>query len=48
MGAAHRRGLGGRRRSIAQDDATLLIEIEYTVRATNSRYNLVYPFYLAS
>jgi phage baseplate assembly protein W len=30
------------------DDATLLIEIQYTVRATNSRYNLVYPFYLAS
>lgn len=24
----------------------LLIQIEYTVRSTNSRYNLVYPFYL--
>ena len=24
----------------------LNIEIEYTVRATNSRFNLVYPFYL--
>ena len=24
----------------------LLIRIEYQVRATNSRYNLVYPFYL--
>jgi uncharacterized protein len=24
----------------------LLIEINYQVRATNSRYNLVYPFYL--
>ena len=24
----------------------LLIEIEYRVRATNSRFNLVYPFYL--
>ena len=24
----------------------LLIEIEYRIRATNSRYNLVYPFYL--
>jgi phage baseplate assembly protein W len=24
----------------------LLIEIEYTVRATNNQFNLVYPFYL--
>lgn len=24
----------------------LLIAIDYTVRATNSRYNMVYPFYL--
>ena len=24
----------------------LLIRIDYTVRATNSRYNMVYPFYL--
>lgn len=24
----------------------LLISIDYTVRATNSRYNMVYPFYL--
>ena len=24
----------------------LLIEIDYTVRSTNSRYNMVYPFYL--
>lgn len=24
----------------------LLIQIDYTVRATNSRYNMVYPFYL--
>jgi len=24
----------------------LLIEIDYTVRATNSRFNMVYPFYL--
>jgi len=23
-----------------------MIAIDYTVRATNSRYNLVYPFYL--
>jgi uncharacterized protein len=26
----------------------LLIELEYIVRATNSRFNLVYPFYLTS
>ena len=24
----------------------LLVEVDYTVRATNSRFNLVYPFYL--
>jgi len=24
----------------------LLLDIDYTVRATNSRFNLVYPFYL--
>jgi hypothetical protein len=30
----------------ASDPALLLIEIEYTVRTTNSRFNLVYPFYL--
>jgi phage baseplate assembly protein W len=27
-------------------DGLLLIHIAYTVRATNSRYNMVYPFYL--
>ena len=27
-------------------DGLLLIAIDYTVRATNSRYNMVYPFYL--
>jgi phage baseplate assembly protein W len=27
-------------------DGVLLISIDYTVRATNSRYNMVYPFYL--
>ena len=27
-------------------DGLLLVTIDYTVRATNSRYNLVYPFYL--
>jgi phage baseplate assembly protein W len=29
------------------DAATLRISIDYTVRATDSRFNLVYPFYLA-
>jgi phage baseplate assembly protein W len=28
------------------DVATLLISIDYKVRATDSRFNLVYPFYL--
>lgn len=27
-------------------DGRLLIEIDYRVRATNSRFNMVYPFYL--
>ena len=27
-------------------DGLMLITIDYTVRATNSRYNMVYPFYL--
>jgi phage baseplate assembly protein W len=27
------------------NDGTLLISIDYEVRATNSRFNLVYPFY---
>ncbi len=30
----------------AADAGLLLIGIDYTVRATNSRYNMVYPFYL--
>ncbi|MFN0195038.1 MAG: GPW/gp25 family protein [Aestuariivirga sp.] len=28
------------------ESGLLLIAIDYTVRATNSRYNMVYPFYL--
>lgn len=28
------------------EPSRLLIEIEYQVRATNNRFNLVYPFYL--
>ena len=34
---------------VSESDKTpglLLISLEYTVRATNSRYNMVYPFYL--
>ena len=27
-------------------NGVLLIEIDYQVRSTNSRFNLVYPFYL--
>jgi uncharacterized protein len=27
-------------------EGVLMIAVDYTVRATNSRYNLVYPFYL--
>ncbi len=28
------------------DDGVLLISVDYTVRGTNSRYNMVYPFYI--
>ena len=28
------------------EDGLLLIEIDYTVRATNTPYNLVYPYYI--
>lgn len=27
-------------------EGLLLIKIDYTIRATNSRYNMVYPFYM--
>ncbi|MFC1603754.1 GPW/gp25 family protein [Planctomycetota bacterium] len=30
----------------ASEPGLLLISIDYTVRSTNSRYNMVYPFYL--
>jgi phage baseplate assembly protein W len=30
----------------ASESGLLLISIDYTIRATNSRYNMVYPFYL--
>jgi len=29
-----------------REAARLLVEVDYSVRATNSRFNLVYPFYL--
>lgn len=29
------------------DEALLLIDLHYAIRATNSRFNLVYPFYLS-
>ena len=28
------------------EDGLLLISIDYTIRTTNNRYNMVYPFYL--
>lgn len=33
-------------RSDESEPARLLIQIEYRVRATNNRFNLVYPFYV--
>ena len=30
----------------SDDPAVVMISIDYTVRATDSRFNLVYPFYL--
>ena len=33
-------------RSDESEPTRLLIQIEYRVRATNNRFNLVYPFYL--
>jgi len=33
-------------RADGQSGERLLIEIDYRVRATNNRFNLVYPFYL--
>jgi phage baseplate assembly protein W len=32
--------------SPTEPDGTLLIVLEYAIRATNSRFNLVHPFYL--
>lgn len=33
-------------RSDPEEPSRLLIQVEYRVRSTNSRFNLVYPFYL--
>lgn len=30
----------------AEDAGLLLINIDYTIRSTNNRYNMVYPFYI--
>ena len=46
MGAAHRRAQRDVPRSNVTDAGTLVVNIEYRVRATNSVFNLVYPFYL--
>ena len=44
VGATDRRP---RRAGDARDTGQqLLVDIDYQIRATNSRYNLVYPFYL--
>lgn len=32
--------------SMSKQPTTMLIHIEYRVRSTNNRFNLVYPFYL--
>lgn len=34
-------------RAAPDDEARLLIDLRYAIRATNSRFNLVYPFYLS-
>lgn len=31
---------------LSNEEGLLLINIEYTIRTTNSRFNLVYPFYI--
>ena len=33
--------------TVRVEDGLILIELEYTILATNSRYNLVFPFYLS-
>ena len=32
--------------STLDESGSILIEVQYTIRATNTRHNLVYPFYL--
>ena len=33
-------------REVSEQTGALMVEIEYTVRSTNNRYNHVYPFYV--
>jgi phage baseplate assembly protein W len=33
--------------TLADEDGRITLALDYTVRATNTRNNLVYPFYLA-
>ncbi|HNW89154.1 MAG TPA: GPW/gp25 family protein [Bacteroidales bacterium] len=32
--------------SVPGQEGIILIEVQYTIRATNTRHNMVYPFYL--
>jgi phage baseplate assembly protein W len=32
--------------SSKQEEGLLLISIDYTIRSTNNRYNMVYPYYI--
>ena len=34
------------RLSATDDEGVILVEVDYTIRSTNTRHNLVYPFYL--
>lgn len=40
------RGIEVEARVDSLEESTLRVEISYSVRATNSHYNMVYPFYL--
>lgn len=33
-------------REVDRVEGTILVDVSYTVRSTNNRYNLVYPFFL--
>jgi hypothetical protein len=36
-----------RARADESEDGVVLVSVDYTVRATNTRFNLVYPFFIA-